>query len=111
VTVITAPVPGLEARPVIPPVSPDPVPGLEHTVDVLGDVSIPDDEDHELARVCRRCGAAAGNGLFCDRCGFRLVPSGRDRRDDEPDLRCLYCGTLNRPDAPVCAACGQRMHA
>lgn len=112
VTVITVPVPGLEARVPTPRVSPEPLAGLERTTDVQGDVGIPaGDDEPATPGVCRRCGAGAGSGRFCDRCGFRLVPSGRVGLDDEPDLRCLSCGTLNRPGAPVCAACGQRMHA
>ena len=111
VSVITVPVPGLEQRVVSPPVDPEPVPGLERTEDVLGDVRVPADDDEDRPLVCARCGAAAAGAAFCDRCGFRLVPSGRVHPGDAPDLRCLSCGTPNRPGAPVCAACGQRMHA
>src|SRR5262245_2436906 len=53
---------------------------------------------------CTECGAAAGDGSFCQYCGAQLSEPGRA-------LVCSQCGTRNPSDTNFCHSCGARMEA
>jgi pSer/pThr/pTyr-binding forkhead associated (FHA) protein len=53
---------------------------------------------------CNECGAAAGDGSFCQYCGAQLSGGGRV-------LDCSQCGTRNPADTNFCHSCGARMEA
>jgi hypothetical protein len=89
--------------------------GLETTEEVLGDTSIPEVEakpapTKPAPAPCRRCGAPAGAGRVCERCGMALAPVGREAKAEEPvTVRCRACGVPNPAEREVCCACGMRL--
>ena len=108
----TSPTCRLCCLPTDAPASDTPMPGLITNEQVLGDTRIPEEPAPAVAPSarCRRCGADAGPGRFCERCGMALWPVGTETAPAEaPALRCLACGVPNDPRRPLCVACGQRL--